>query len=72
MFNHHDTPYRFQSYFTLPSSSTSRLTESKIKSHLKHNAKLNWRSFDDLIDSQNDLFEIRVANDCKHDNWQSR
>ena len=49
----------------------TRLTESTIKSHLKHNEKLSWRSFDDLIDSKKDLFEIRVALNCKLDNCQS-
>ena len=47
-----------------------KIDQVNTKLHLKHNAKLNLRSFDDLIDSQNDLFEIRVAHNFKHDNLQ--
>ena len=52
--------------------SNDDLTDGFVKNYLKGRSKLNWKSFDELIECQNSLWELRVSNDCDCENLQNR
>ena len=51
-------------HFTISVKSKLPLSLKKIKPHLKHQSKLNWKSFSELFECQNSFWEVEIADDC--------